>query len=111
MKWFENEFVPWLRKWWKWILFPVGIAGVVLTAIAGSREFQDVTPDRDRLDEAINERDKDIKRADEIRDVKLQELAEQHKDRLDDISEDQEKELLELADKPISEVVKWFDKL
>jgi len=109
--WFYDKFLPWWRKWWKWIVFPVGILSATVTLLVGSRNTIEVAPDVDSLNESMKERDDKISEADKLRDEKLKELADENKERLEKLSASQENELLDLADKPIEEVVKWFDKL
>lgn len=109
MTWLKSKFWPWLKKWWKWILFPVGILGLVGAAIAGTRVVNTVSVDPKKLDDIEDERRQKVSEADAERDAKLQELAEKHQSRLEQISDDQEKELEGLAEKPIEEVVAWFD--
>lgn len=109
MKWITETFWPWLKKYWKWIIFPVGILGLIAAAIAGSRVIDTVDVDQKKLDEIDDKRDEAIEEADRKRDEKLLELAEKHKERLEHISSEQEKELEDLAEKPIEEVVAWFD--
>jgi hypothetical protein len=111
MIWITTKFWPWLKKYWKWVLFPVGILMAIGAAIVGSKVIDEVEPDQKKLDDADDKRDQRIAEADAERDAKLQELAEKHQARLEEISGDQEKELEELTEKPIEEVVAWFDNL
>lgn len=110
MDWLKDKFWPWWKDNWKWVLFPVGLAGLLATAIGSSKLTGAAGVDWSKLEESFRERDEAIAEADRVRDEKLLELAEKNKERLDHLSKDQERELEELADKPIEEVVAWFDK-
>jgi len=109
--WITMKFWPWLKKYWKWILFPIGILSVIIAAIFGSKVIDEVAPDQKKLDDADKKLDQEIEEATAKRDAALQELAEENQARLENISEEQEKELQDLAEKPIEEVVAWFDNL
>lgn len=102
----------WLKKWGKW----VGGAFVGLLGLFVVKKLTDNDQDGSRLSKpSLIEERKELQEkmvaADVERDTKLMELAEQHKDRLGSLGKDQERELEALADKPIDEVVAWFDKL
>lgn len=96
----------WWKKWWKWVLFPVGIAGFLLAGRRAATEWQSIVPpppdDRTaaEIQEVLAERDR-----------KLQELKQQHAAKLQQLSQAQSQELEELNAKPLEEVVQWFDKL
>jgi F0F1-type ATP synthase membrane subunit b/b' len=107
---FLHSVWTWIKKNWQWIIFPVGIVGVILAALASSK-IQNVIPDTNKLDELEKEKEESLENADTLRDVALQKLTEEHADRLEELTEEQEKELEKLAEKPIEEVVAWFDKL
>ena len=100
----------WLKKWGKWV-------GGALAALVGLIALKKLTdsdqdgPPGPNLVEGRKELQEKMVSADATRDAKLMELAEQHKDRLNSLGTDQERELEALADKPIDEVVAWFDKL
>lgn len=108
--WLKDKFWPWWQANWKWVVFPVGLAGLLAAAIGGSRSSGLPGVDWNKLNDAAKERDRAIVEADRVRDEKLLELAEKNKERLDNLSADQERELEDLADKPIEDVVSWFDK-
>lgn len=110
MNWLTEKFWPWWKKNWKWVLFPVGLLGLAAAAIGGSRSSGVVGVDWHKLEKADEKLEKAVVEADKVRDDKLLELADQHKGRLDMLSKEQERELEDLADKPIEEVVAWFDK-
>lgn len=92
-------------------MFPVGLLSLLFAAIANSNSAKTVSlpvPDFSDID---TKRDLSVAVADARRNKKLEELKEANRDRLNKASKEQKKELEELSNKPISEVVKWFDKL
>lgn len=101
----------WLKRNWKWILFPVGflvfVGGILIAA--KSRDTDSLLPPD------LGEEGEDL--ADEIlvavaeRDRQLEELLVKHHERLEELDGDQRKELEELKKKPLEEVVLWFDNL
>lgn len=101
----------WLKKYWKWIIFPIGLIGILAAFIAGRLTRSTPTPividNGDDAEEALEE----TRRAAEARDAKLKELREKHQNRLESLSVEQQKELDELKDKPFEEVVSWFDRI
>ena len=99
-----------LRKYWKWILFPVGVLSLIVTVLS-SRSTLPIGVNKDILIGIENDKNAKLKKAVAERDTKLKQLAEEHKERLDTLSEQQEEELQSLTEKPIEEVVAWFDKL
>jgi hypothetical protein len=98
----------WIKRWWKWVLFPIG----ALLALAGaiSRRRLDPVP-APPLARAGEEALAQVEAANEARDLKLAELQVAHRGRLTSLTEDQKKELKELQEKPLEEVVAWFDKI
>ena len=98
----------WIKRNWKWILFPIG----ALLALAGAvsrRRIGSVPPPS--LARAGEEALAQVEAASKARDLKLVELQVEHHERLTRMSDEQKKELRELQDKPLEEVVAWFDKL
>lgn len=101
----------WIKRNWKWILFPVGLVSLLVSALVGAKAFHDANPDREDLDTIDEDLERAAEEAMRERDKKLVELAEKHKSRLDTLSSEQERELEELTERPIDEVVMWFDQL
>ena len=93
-----------MKKYWKWLLFPVGVAVAISGYISGRLQSRKTLP-------GISSVLPEIGNLSRERDEKLVELKVQHQERLKEISEEQQKELEELQDKPIEEVTKWFDRL
>ena len=101
----------WIKKYWKWIVFPVGILGAVLGWFLWwrSRPGDDVdsgTPD-DAADKAVD----DVIAAGEERDKAIEKLEQEHSDKLAKMSEEQKAEFEEVKKKPIDEVASWIDNL
>lgn len=98
----------WLKKYWKWIIFPVGLLGLLAAALSRGIVDNILPPDlTDAHDDFVGK----VEEANKERDQKLEELKEQHEERLQELAEDQKEELEELKEKPLKEVVQWFDNL
>lgn len=108
---FIHAILDWLKKYWKWLLFPVGISMAAASYVAGKLASSRPTaptilnPDaaQNLLDQVVESQAK--------RDAMLEELKAEHADRLVNISEEQQKEMEELRHKNLEEVVAWFDQL
>jgi hypothetical protein len=100
----------WIRRYWKWVLFPIGILGAigafVLGRVSGPRPDPNLAPLPDGND--VLDR---VKEAEKARDEALEALKEKNKARLQELTEDQREELRGLDKKPIEEVTAWFDAL
>lgn len=111
MIWLTTKAWPWIKKNWKWVLFPIGIAVAIMTAVTtASLLAQYAEPPRD-LDEKTREALKKLRNAEVVRDQKIAELEQRKVERLKELTEDQQAELDELRDRPLKEVVTWFDNL
>lgn len=98
----------WIKRWWKWVLFPIG----ALLALAGAISRRRLDPvSAPPLARAGEEALAKVQAANEVRDLKLAELQVEHHERLTRLSATQKKELQELQEKPLEEVVAWFDKI
>lgn len=101
----------WLKRNWKWVLFPVGllmfIGGIIIAATSRDTDIPD-PPDFGKEGEDLA---KEIAEAAAERDRQLEELRVKNQQRLEQLDADQQKELEELKDKPLEEVVSWFDNL
>jgi hypothetical protein len=102
----------WIKKYWKWLLFPVGILAAIISFVIGrsSRDTIPPTPIPD-LGKEGEEALEVAKKAAEERDAKLAELRAKHQARLEQMDVEQKKQLEELKDKPLEEVVSWFDNI
>lgn len=100
----------WVKKYWKWVLFPIGIISVLIAYFVGKSKQPVVTQSPD-LGDAGNDAIDAAEAAVRERDRKLEELRLKNAERLQQLSADQTKELEELKSKPIEEVVAWFDRL
>lgn len=98
----------WVKRWWKWILFPIGVFLALAGALSRRRLDSVPVPSFAREgEEALSK----VRAASEARDLKLAELRAAHQERLTGLAEDQKKELDDLQGKSLEEVVAWFDKL
>lgn len=101
----------WLKKYWKWLLFPIGIIGALVAFAAGrsGRPTRPATPvpNLDPPIDALHE----TQEADRRRDEQLHKLEAEHQTRLEQLTDDQRKELEALKTAPIEEVTAWFNSL
>lgn len=102
----------WLKQYWKWIIFPVGLLGMVAAFIAGriGRDTDPGLPPPDLGKAGEDALDK-VEEADKNRDEQLRLLNAAHHDKLQSLTDDQRKEHDELKKKSIEEVTSWFDGL
>lgn len=99
----------WLKKWWKWIVFPVGILGVVLSwffwwHIPEDDQFS--TPDA-AADDAVNAA---IKAARQRR-IEIEAIELKHALKLVAMSSEQKKEYKVVREKTPEEVAAWIDNI
>lgn len=100
----------WIKGHWRWIIFPVGVAGFLLAGRQVTENLRDTRrplPPPPADDKTVAE----IRNIWAERDTKLEELKKQHAEQLKWLSNQQHAELEKLEDKPLEEVVQWFDKL
>lgn len=99
----------WVKRHWRWILFPVGIMGFLLAGrqVVERFDWDGPPPPPPDDDKTVV----DIRNAMAERDILLEELKKQHAQKMHELSEQQAREFRELEGKPIDEVVAWFDKL
>ncbi len=101
----------WLKKYWKWIVFPIGILGAVLGWFlwwrSGPRDDVDSTTTDASADRVV----KDIFQAQDVKDVELKELEKRHGEKLATMTEEQRTEFEEVKKKTIDEVASWIDAL
>lgn len=98
----------WIKRWWKWILFPIGALLALAGAVSRRRLSSVPAPPLARAGEEALAK---VEAANEVRDLQLAELQVAHRERLTRLTEEQKKELKDLQDKPLEEVVAWFDKI
>lgn len=111
MIWLTTRAWPWLKKNWKWVLFPVGVL-LALNTVLFARAILEAyaEPPRD-LDEKTRKALKELRNAELVRDQKIAELEVRNVERLRELSAEQRVELEELQDKSLEEVAAWFDHL
>lgn len=110
VSWFSKAW-SWLKENWQWILFPVGAIFLLSSYFSNLRSIEPTGLDHNKIDKSKRREEMEIAQSEALRDAKLKELADAHQDRLSQLSASQERELEDLAEKPIEEVVSWFDKL
>lgn len=110
MQWIKNELVPWVKKYWQWIVFPVGIVTALISVCAVTEAIKDYPPPDD-LDKETQDYLKKLRSINEERNRRIAELEEKQRERLKELSKDQKKELKELKNESIEEIVQWFDTL
>jgi CO dehydrogenase/acetyl-CoA synthase beta subunit len=101
----------WLKKNWKWVLFPVGILLSLLGWFLWWRaklkdDVVSTTPDA-VADQAV----KDTVQAQEDKDKALKDLEHQHVQKLSEMTDEQCKEYNLIRKKSIEEVALWIDRL
>lgn len=101
----------WLRKYWKWLLFPVGISMAAASYIAGSLSRSRPVISGTPTEVAAQKLFEQVVKSQANRDAKLEDLKKQHADKLVNISKEQQEEMEKLRHKNIEEVVAWFDQL
>lgn len=101
----------WLKKNWKWIVFPIGVLLSVLGWFLWWRGKPKDDNTTTTTDEAADQALKDTVKAQEEKDQALKELEEKHGQKLATMSEEQRKEFEEVKKKPIEEVATWIDRL
>ena len=78
----------WLKKYWKWVVFPVGAATAVLGWFV-----------------------KETQKAQDVKEASIKELEKAHAVKLSSMSEDQREEFERVRKLPVDEVAKWIDDL
>jgi hypothetical protein len=106
----------WLKKYWKWLLFPIGLVMTLTGYIAGrkSESFlgEDTNPEIPKLKtDTLRDITVWTESTVEQRDEKLEQLKKDNYKRLKNLSQKQQEELEQLRDEPIKEIVQWFDRL
>lgn len=102
----------WLKKNWKWIVFPVG----VLMSVLGWFLWWRGRPKKDEntgttTDAAADQALKDTVQAQEDKEKALKELEQKHGEKLSTMSDEQRAEFEKMKQKPIEEVAAWIDRL
>lgn len=111
MIWIRFVAWPWLKRNWKWVLFPVGILALLFGTGVAAATIKEYAEPPDDLDEKMRETLKRLRKSELEHDKKVYELEQKHKEHLRQLTDAQQKELEELQGKPLEEVVTWFDRL
>lgn len=100
----------WIKKHWRWILFPVSIIGSILGWylwwLGREKRSGKVFVDVD-IDHALN----DLARAQDERERALVELEKQYLGKLATMSNEDWQTYKSMRQKPIEEIAAWIDKL
>ena len=100
----------WLKKYWKWLVFPIGIFGAALDWFFWRR-----VPLEDDIaiitDTAVDQVVKDTHNAIDVKGKALKELEQQHGRKLAFMTKEQRAEFEEVKKQPIDEVATWIDGL
>ena len=100
----------WFKRNWKWIVFPVGIVGVVFCWFFWWRKPKDDSTST-TTDSAADQAIKDTVQSQDDRDKSLKELEQRHAEKLAAMSEEQKAKFDEIKQRPIEEVALWIDSL
>ena len=100
----------WWKRYWKWVLFPIGILVAVVTIATLVTERQNAVIPGD-LDEETQEALRRLRTAEIHRNRQIEQLERQKLEQLKQLNEDQVKELEQLQKADTEEVVEWFNRL
>lgn len=94
----------WLKKYWKWLLFPVGIVLGILALVNKDRIKDVVAPEavkaeEDRIKHELEAR-KRAEQAEQERKAAVEELERRHADTLEKLTEGQKAQVEELRENP-----------
>ena len=101
----------WVKRHWKWIVFPVGVLGSVLGWYLWWRSDPPLKDGSGVPDGVVDKALKDVSSAAEERDLSLKQIEEDHADKLSAMSAEQKKVYEEVKKRPIEEIALWIDKL
>jgi len=101
----------WLKKNWKWIVFPVGILLAVLGWFFWWRGRQKVEIPPSTTDDAADNAVDATAKASDVKTQALEELEKDHGEKLSTMTDEQRDEFEKVKKKPIDEVVEWIDNL
>ena len=103
-KWWTEKAVPWLKKYWPWIILPVGVLLVLLKVF--QRRPNVIAPEllgalehERKVDEETAEKAKALESEKEKR---LSEIEEAHKEVVERLTEAQKEQVKHLRDDPES---------
>jgi len=100
----------WLKKNWKYLLFPLWVLSLILVWVlaGGHRSLVPVSGTTDQAaDDAMKAKDEAVQ---QFRD-RLDQLAKLLEEKLQNASKAQLDEFKEMKDKPLDEVAKWVDSI
>lgn len=94
----------WLKKYWKWLLFPVGILLGILSMLGRKRIFNVVSPELVEAEKVREEAEEDkrqrIEELEQERSERLEEIERVHADTVSKLTDEQKKRVEELREDP-----------
>jgi hypothetical protein len=94
----------WLKKYWKWLLFPVGLIIGILTMIGRRKKITVTSPEVTEAEEARKKADEEARKRlqelEEDRREKIENIEKEHADTIRELTEDQRSRLEELREDP-----------
>jgi len=98
----------WLKKYWKWILFPIGILGMVITYFIGrsskKTKVEVISPVEKEADDMVKkeqaEADKKAAEAKKERDEKVAQLEKEHAETIKEFNDELRDKYEEIKDDP-----------
>ena len=94
----------WIKKYWKWLLFPIGVLAFFIGRATAKRNFTVVNPELHEADkkarEAQKEADREAGEAKTEKDEKVSELKKEHAETLEKLTDEQKERVEELEDEP-----------
>jgi hypothetical protein len=100
--WLKEKAWPWLKKYWVWLLFPVGIVIYILGCRSGSTTV--LSPGSVEAERAKKEAEdraaEKLAKAKAERDARIAGIEKEHKEVIDKLTEEQKKDLKNLREDP-----------
>lgn len=100
----------WFKRNWVWLLFPIGLAGLIGSYFIGRRKPASHPAD-DTLDMAVDGALYQTAKAVRERDAAIDALEKQSAQKLSMLSDEQRKEYELVKEMPVSQIAEWIDKL
>lgn len=101
--WWETKALPWLRKYWQWILLPIGLLMLVAKVLGGRRTSvvaSELTGAAKTEHEVNEEAAAKVEEARAEKDEATTEAKEEHDQAIRVLTEEQQAKARELADDP-----------
>lgn len=101
----------WLKKNWRWVVFPVGILTAVMGWFLWWRAPQGDDETSTTTDADANKAVRDIFKAQDVKEAAIKDLEEEHVKKISSMTDEQRAEFEEVKKKPIDEVASWIDNI